>query len=290
MNWTETIILSIVEGITEFLPISSTGHMIITSAILGINEDAFTKLFEVCVQLGAILAVVALYWKKFFDFTRAQFYLKLILAVAPALIFGLLFSKKIDQLLESSLTVALALLIGGVILLFVDKLFKRTHVDHEHNMHFMKALAIGFWQVIAMIPGTSRSAATIVGGMQQGLTRRFAAEFSFFLAVPTMFAATGYKLLQAYKLDKVKPVSESLFNSHNIQLLVVGNIIAFIVAMIAIKTFIHFLQKNSLRAFGIYRIIAAGAIFFLMYQGVIKRETHKEASRVHINTAEISRL
>ncbi len=281
MNWIDAIILSIVEGITEFLPISSTGHMVIVDAILNHNrtlterEVEFTKLFEICIQLGAILSVVALYWKKFFDFSRVQFYLKLILAVVPALIFGLLFSKKIDQLLESPMTVAMALLIGGIILLFVDKLFGKPHVDHEHNLHFMKALTIGFWQVLAMIPGTSRSAATIVGGMQQGLTRRFAAEFSFFLAVPTMVAATGYKLLQAYKLNAVRPEGDTLFTSQNISFLVVGNIIAFIVAMVAIKTFIHFLQKNSLRAFGVYRIIAAGVIFLLMYQGMIKPENSK---------------
>jgi undecaprenyl-diphosphatase len=286
MTWIDTIILSIVEGITEFLPISSTGHMIIASSILGIKEDEFTKLFEICVQLGAILSVVALYWKKFFDFSRIQFYLKLIIAVAPALIFGLLFSKKIDQLLESPFTVAMALLVGGIILLFVDKMFKRTHIDHEHNLHFFKALGIGFWQVIAMIPGTSRSAATIVGGMQQGLTRRFAAEFSFFLAVPTMMAATGYKLLQAYKLDKVRPAAESIFTKQNMVFLFTGNVIAFVVALIAIKTFIHFLQKNSLRAFGVYRILAAGAIFFMIYQGVITSGP-KETKTEEVKTAPV---
>jgi undecaprenyl-diphosphatase len=278
MNWLDTVILSIVEGITEFLPISSTGHMVIADAILNHNkmispgEREFTKLFEICVQLGAILAVVVLYWKKFFDFSRVNFYLKLILAVAPALAIGLAFSKKIDQLLDSPFTVAMALLVGGVILLFVDNFFKRQHVDHEHNLHFLKAFAIGIWQVIAMIPGTSRSAATIVGGMQQGLTRRFAAEFSFFLAVPTMIAATGYKLLEAMKKDAVRPAADSLFNSHNITLLVVGNAIAFVVAMVAIKTFIHYVQRHSLRSFGIYRIIAAATILILINQGIIKKD------------------
>lgn len=266
MNWLDTIILSIVEGITEFLPISSTGHMIIASSILGIGEDSFTKLFEVCVQLGAILAIVALYWKKFFDFSRVDFYLKLVVAVFPALLIGLLFSKKIDKLLESPTTVACAMLIGGIILLFVDNMFKNNHVDHEKNMSYKKGFMIGLWQVLAMIPGTSRSAATIVGGMQQKLTRRFAAEFSFFLAVPTMFAATAYKLLNQWKMDK-----SVLQDSHNLLILAVGNVIAFVVAMIAIKTFIHFLQKHGLRAFGVYRILAAAAIFGMMYMGVIKK-------------------
>lgn len=278
MNWIDVVILSIVEGITEFLPISSTGHMVIVDSILNHNraltarEMEFTRLFEICIQLGAILSVVVLYYKKFFDFSRMQFYFKLILAVAPALICGLLFSKKIDRMLESPMTVALALLIGGVILLFVDNFFKKQHVDHEHNLHMFKALGIGIWQVIAMIPGTSRSAATIVGGMQQGLTRRFAAEFSFFLAVPTMIAATGYKLLEAFRLNAVRPAADTLFSKENVTYLVVGNVIAFVVALIAVKSFIHFLQKHSLRAFGVYRIIAAGAIFLLMSQGYIKKE------------------
>jgi undecaprenyl-diphosphatase len=265
MTWLETIILSIVEGITEFLPISSTGHMIIASSILGISEDEFTKLFEICVQLGAILAVVVLYWKRFFDFKRLDFYLKLIVAVFPALVFGFLFSKKIDQFLESPLTVALALLIGGIVLLFVDKLFSRGKIDNEENLSYGKGFAIGMWQVLAMIPGTSRAAATIIGGMQQKLTRRFAAEFSFFLAVPTMVAATGYKLMKAWKENP-----EILKDKHNLMLLGVGNLIAFVVAMIAVNTFIHFLQKHSLRAFGFYRILASAIIFLLMFQGVIK--------------------
>jgi undecaprenyl-diphosphatase len=265
MTWTDTIILSIVEGITEFLPISSTGHMIIASSILGIGEDEFVKLFEIVVQLGAILSVVVLYWKKFFDFSRIDFYIKLAVAVLPALIIGKIFAKKIDQFLESPLVVAYALLIGGIILLFVEKLFTKNTIDHEKDMSRRKGLMIGFWQVLAMIPGTSRSAATIVGGLQQNLTRRFAAEFSFFLAVPTMIAATGYKMFEAYKTHP-----EILKDKHNLLVLGVGNVIAFVVAMIAIKTFIHFLQKHGLRMFGFYRIIAASAIFFLMYKGLIR--------------------
>jgi undecaprenyl-diphosphatase len=265
MTWLDTIILSIVEGITEFLPISSTGHMIIASSILGIGDDEFTKLFEICVQLGAILSVVVLYWKKFFDFKKLDFYLKLIVAVFPALAFGFLFSKKIDALLESPLTVAITLLVGGVALLFIEKIFKAGKIDHEKDLKYPTAFMIGLWQVIAMIPGTSRSAATIIGGMQQNLSRRFAAEFSFFLAVPTMVAATGYKLLKA-----IKEQPEMLRDKNNLLMLGVGNVIAFVVALIAIKTFIHFVQKKGLQLFGVYRILAAIVIFVLMYQGVIK--------------------
>lgn len=265
MNWIDAVIISIVEGITEFLPISSTGHMIITSSILGISNDEFTKLFEICIQLGAILSVVVLYWKRFFDLSRMDFYLKLVLAVFPALVFGFLFSKKIDQFLESPFTVAMSLLIGGIVLLFIDNLFKNFSVDNENELTYKRSFMIGMWQVIAMIPGTSRAAATIVGGMQQKLSRRFAAEFSFFLAVPTMVAATGYKLMKA-----LKEQPEMLKDKQNLALLGVGNVIAFVVAMIAVKTFIHFLQRSGLKAFGVYRIIAAAAIFILMYVGVIK--------------------
>lgn len=268
MTWLDTIILSIVEGVTEFLPISSTGHMIIVDAIMNHGktrtpeEVEFAKLFEVCIQLGAILSVVVLYWKKFFDFKRLDLYFKLIIAVFPALVFGKLFSDKIDELLESPTTVAVALLVGGIVLLFIDRVFGKSSIDHEQNLSYKRSFMIGLWQVVAMIPGTSRSAATIIGGMQQGLTRRFAAEFSFFLAVPTMMAATGYKLLKA-----TKEHPEMLKNKDNLAMLGVGNIIAFIVAFIAIKTFIQFLQKNSLAAFGVYRIVAALAIFALMYMG-----------------------
>jgi undecaprenyl-diphosphatase len=265
MNWIDAVIISIVEGITEFLPISSTGHMIIASSILGISNDEFTKLFEICIQLGAILSVVVLYWKRFFDLSRMDFYLKLVLAVFPALAFGFLFSKKIDQFLESPFTVAMSLLFGGIVLLFIDNVFKNSSIDNENELTYKRSFMIGMWQVIAMIPGTSRAAATIVGGMQQKLSRRFAAEFSFFLAVPTMVAATGYKLMKA-----MKDHPEMLRDKQNLALLGVGNVIAFVVAMIAVKTFIHFLQRSGLKAFGVYRILAAAAIFILMYTGVIK--------------------
>lgn len=262
MSIIQAIILGIVEGITEFLPISSTGHMIIVSSFMKIDAEEFTKLFEIVVQLGAILAVVVLYWKRFFDFTRLEFYKKLIIAVIPALILGYLFADKIDKLLESPLTVGISMLAGGVILLFVDGWFTKPAVETIEKMDIFKALRIGFWQCLAMIPGVSRSAASIVGGMQQKLTRSLAAEFSFFLAVPTMAAATGYKLLKAFKDNPAM-----LKDSHNLAALAIGNVIAFIVAMIAIKTFITYLQKHGFRAFGVYRIIVGVLIIALVYCG-----------------------
>jgi len=265
MSIIQTIILAIVEGLTEFLPISSTGHLIVASSLMHIEKEEFTKLFEIAVQLGAILAVVVLFWKKFFDFSRIKFYIKLIIGVIPAIILGFLFSKKIDALLESSLTVAITMLIGGIILLFVDNLFKNPTIDHESEISNGKSFAIGIWQCLAMIPGTSRSAASIVGGMQQKLTRRVAAEFSFFLAVPTMLAATGYKLLKAYKENPAM-----LHNHENLKALLVGNVVAFIVAMIAIKFFIGFLQKHGFKLFGYYRIIASIVLFILISKGIIE--------------------
>ncbi|MVT07608.1 undecaprenyl-diphosphate phosphatase [Chitinophaga tropicalis] len=261
MNIWEAIIIAIVEGLTEFLPVSSTGHMIITSALLGINKDEFTKLFEVCIQLGAILAVVVLYWKKFlvFDKNRVNFYIKLIVAVIPALAFGALFADKIDALLESPLVVGITLLAGGVVLLFVDDWFKKPEIESDEQMNLFKALRIGFWQCVAMIPGISRSAATIIGGMQQKLTRNVAAEFSFFLAVPTMAAATGYKLLKGKDL--------LMSNMDNLKLLLIGNIVAFVVAMLAIKFFINALKKYGFRVWGYYRIIVGIAILIAIAMG-----------------------
>lgn len=264
MTLFETIVIAIVEGLTEFLPISSTGHMIIASSILGIAKDDFTKLFEIAIQLGAILSVVVLYWKKFFALNRLNFYVKLIVAVIPALVLGAVFSKKIDALLESPLTVSITMLLGGVVLLFIDALFKQPTVEKEENISLSKAFIIGIWQCLAMIPGTSRSAASIIGGMQQKLTRNLAAEFSFFLAVPTMAAATGYKLLKAWKENP-----ELLKNKDNLIALGLGNIIAFIVAMIAIKFFIGFLQKHGFRWFGWYRVIVGAALLILILSGYL---------------------
>ncbi len=255
MNLIHAIILAIIEGLTEFLPVSSTGHMIIASSAMGIANNDFVKLFTVAIQLGAILSVVVLYFKRFFR--SIDFYFKLIVAFIPAAVFGLLFSKKIDQLLESALTVGITLFIGGIILLFVDKWFTKPLIDNEDEVDYMTALKIGFFQCIAMIPGTSRSAATIVGGMTQKLSRKAAAEFSFFLAVPTMFAATAKKLLDFYREGHA-------ITGDEIKLLAIGNVIAFIVALLAIRSFITFLQRKGFVLFGWYRIIV-GAIIIGLY-------------------------
>ncbi|MEI2708092.1 MAG: undecaprenyl-diphosphate phosphatase [Chitinophagaceae bacterium] len=264
MSTVQAIIIAIIEGLTEFLPVSSTGHMIIASSLMGIGSDAFTKLFEIAIQLGAILSVVVLYWKKFFDFSKWQFYVKLIVAVIPALLLGKLFSDKIDDLLESPTTVAVSLLVGGIILLFIDKLFKQPIIQEEKEVSYVNAFIIGIWQCIAMIPGVSRSAASIIGGMQQKLTRNLAAEFSFFLAVPTMAAATGYKLLKTYTEHP-----EILTNKQNLITLGIGNIVAFVVALLAIKFFIGFLQKHGFKLFGWYRIIVGITLLILISRGVL---------------------
>ncbi|MFC4262520.1 undecaprenyl-diphosphate phosphatase [Ferruginibacter yonginensis] len=263
MNLFETIVIAIVEGLTEFLPVSSTGHMIIAERFLNVTETDFVKVFTVAIQLGAILAVVVLYWKKFFDFTKWQFYLKLLIGVIPAIILGLLFSKKIDALLESATTVAIALLLGGIVLLFIDKFFNKPTIENDTQIKPMNAFAIGMWQCLAMVPGVSRSAASIIGGMQQKLTRSAAAEFSFFLAVPTMLAATGYKLLKYYK-------DAGGFSSEEMKMLAVGNLVAFVVALLAIKFFINFVKKYGFKVWGIYRIIAGLILLFLIYKGYIQ--------------------
>ena len=265
MDTLQSIIIAIVEGLTEFLPVSSTGHMILTSSLMGIEKDEFTKLFEIAIQLGAILSVVVLYWKKFFGFAKWQFYVKLIVAVIPALVLGKLLSEKIDDLLESPTTVAISLLVGGIILLFVDKLFTQHTITEEKDISYTKGFIIGIWQCLAMVPGVSRSAASIIGGMQQKLTRNAAAEFSFFLAVPTMAAATGYKLLKTFKTHP-----EVLKDKHNLMLLGLGNVVAFIVAMLAVKFFIGYLQKHGFKTFGWYRIVVGIIVLILIQQGLIK--------------------
>jgi undecaprenyl-diphosphatase len=258
MNLIESIIIAVVEGITEFLPVSSTGHMIIAERLMHVQETEFVKVFTVAIQLGAILSVIVLYWKKFFDFKKINFYLKLIVGVIPALAFGFLFNKKIDLLLDSATTVAISLLIGGIVLLFIDKFFTNPTVNEEEEIKPKHALLIGFWQCIAMIPGVSRSAASIIGGMQQGLSRNLAAEFSFFLAVPTMLAATGYKLLKYYK-------EAGRFSTEEIKMLAVGNVVAFIVALLAIKLFINFVKKYGFKIWGIYRIVLGIVLLILIY-------------------------
>ena len=273
MDILEAIIIAIVEGLTEFLPVSSTGHMIIASSLLGIHKEEFTKLFEVAVQFGAILAVVVLYWKKFFDFTRWQFYIKLIIGVIPALVLGYLFSDKIDALLESPLMVAISLLVGGVVLLFIDNYFKNPTIETDEKMGYGQAFIVGLWQCIAMMPGVSRSAATIIGGMQQKFTRTLAAEFSFFLAVPTMFAATAHSLfLKDFGPEGATHKGYELIiqSRENTIAFIVGNIVAFVVAILAIRLFIGVLKKYGFRIFGWYRIIAGLVLIILLYLGLLK--------------------
>lgn len=263
MNIIEAIVIAIVEGITEFLPISSTGHMIITSTIMGIAQEDFTKLFTIAIQFGAILSVVALYWKRFFK--SFDFYLKLLVAFIPSAIFGLLLNDLIDSLLGNVVVVGVTLLLGGIVLLFVDKWFQNpdTSLD-EQNVPYPSALKIGLFQVISMIPGVSRSAATIIGGLTQKLTRTAAAEFSFFLAVPTMFAATCKKLYDYYKSGL------SIDQDHWV-MLGIGNLVAFVVAWMAIRTFISYLTRNGFKAFGYYRIVV-GAVIIVLYLMGIKME------------------
>lgn len=247
--------------------------MIIAERLLGVESDNFTKLFTIAIQLGAILSVVVLYWKKFFEFKNLQFYAKLLVAVIPALVLGKLFSDQIDALLESPLTVAVTLLLGGFVLLVIDKVFKEHPVQKEEDISFGKAIIIGLWQCVAMIPGVSRSAASIIGGMQQKLTRSLAAEFSFFLAVPTMAAATGYSLfLKDWTENGVEQKGyELIINDHaNLHAFLIGNVVAFIVAMLAIKFFIGYLQKHGFRLFGWYRIIVGILLLILLWTGYLK--------------------
>ena len=260
MSILEAIILAIVEGITEFLPVSSTGHMIITEKLLGMESTDFSKAFVVNIQFGAILSVIVLYWKRFFQ--SFDFYLKLLIAFLPAAIIGFLASDYIDEMLESVFVVATTLVLGGILMLFVDKWFDKP--DRNQEMNWKRALKIGFFQCIAMIPGVSRSMATIVGGMASGLSRKTAAEFSFFLAVPTMAAASGYKLLKLF-LDPDPAKAQML--SDNLSILIVGNIVAFIVAMAAIKFFIEFLTKYGFKAFGYYRIVVGVILLVLLGMG-----------------------
>jgi undecaprenyl-diphosphatase len=276
MTLFETIIIAIVEGLTEFLPVSSTGHMIITQGLLGVKSTEFVKAFTVVIQFGAILSVVCLYWKRFFQLNSApipaeystlkrflhkyDFYWKLFIAFIPAAVFGLIFSDAIDALLERVEVVAIMLIIGGIFMLFCDKIFNKGSKDTQ--LTEKKAFYIGLFQCIAMIPGVSRSMATIVGGMAQKLTRKEAAEFSFFLAVPTMLAATGYSLLKLFLSD-----GGAQLISDNLTTLIVGNVVAFIVALLAIKFFISFVTKYGFKLFGWYRIIVGALILILMAAG-----------------------
>lgn len=275
MDILDSIIIAIVEGLTEFLPVSSTGHMIIAQNILGVESTNYVKAFTFIIQFGAILSVVWLYWKRFFQLNHTpapegagwikrflhkyDFYWKLFIAFIPAAVFGLLFSDAIDAMLEKVWVVAVTLVIGGIFMLFCDKIFNKGSEDTK--MTEKRALMVGLFQCISMIPGVSRSMATIVGGMAQKMTRKAAAEFSFFLAVPTMLGATVYK---CYKLIKEDP---SIITD-NITTLIIGNVVAFIVAVLAIKFFINFVSKHGFKAFGWYRIIIGGAILIMIACGI----------------------
>lgn len=275
MSIFETIVIAIVEGLTEFLPVSSTGHMIIAQNLLGVESTEFVKAFTFIIQFGAILSVVVLYWKRFFKLNQApapegasalkrflhkyDFYWKLFVAFIPAAVFGLLFSDAIDAMLEKVEVVAVTLILGGVFMLFCDKIFNKG--SDETELTEKRALMVGLFQCISMIPGVSRSMATIVGGMSQRMTRKAAAEFSFFLAVPTMFAATLYKVYKLFSEGGMEMITG------NMTTLVVGNLVAFIVALLAIKFFISFVTKYGFKAFGWYRIIVGGIILIMMLTG-----------------------
>jgi undecaprenyl-diphosphatase len=259
MTLIEAIILGIIEGITEFLPISSTGHMIIASSLMGIAEDDFTKTFTVSIQFGAILSVIVLYWKRFFQ--SMDFYYKLFVAFLPAVIFGKLLNDFIDSLLGNVAVVAYTLLGGGIFLIFIDHFIKENKNPDKEKLTYGTALKIGLFQVIAMVPGVSRSAATIIGGLTQGLTRKTAAEFSFFLAVPTMFAAMVYKIYEFYE-------SGVVVKQEQINFLLIGNVVAFIVAILAIRSFIGVITRHGLKIYGYYRIVVGLVIIILMIAGV----------------------
>lgn len=276
MSILEAVIIAIVEGLTEFLPVSSTGHMIITQNLLGVETTDYVKAFTVIIQFGAILSVVCLYWKKFFIMNREpmpegttlmrrllhkyDFYWKLFIAFIPAAVLGVVFGDLIDSLLENVMVVAIMLVIGGILMLFVDKVFNKPSGDD--TMTEKRAFMIGLAQCIAMIPGVSRSMATIVGGMANRLTRKAAAEFSFFLAVPTMFAATGYSVLKLILKDGGFDIIVN-----NMSTLIVGNIVAFVVALLAIKFFISFVTKYGFKLFGWYRIVVGGVIIVMLLLG-----------------------
>ena len=259
----QAIIIAIIEGITEFLPISSTAHMRIAESLMGLSEtDSFTKLFTIVIQLGAILSVVVIYWRKFLDVKNPMFFAKIGLATIPALIFGKLFNDNIDAIMEKPMIIGIIMLAGGVLLLFVDSIFKNPTIDDENKISVQKAFFIGCFQCLAILfPGFSRSAATIIGGMSMKISRSAAAEFSFFLAVPTMLAATGYKLYKYFK------ESVNGFNSEEITLITIGNVVAFIVALLAIKFFIAFLKKYGFKMWGVYRIIVGIIVVILCLSG-----------------------
>jgi undecaprenyl-diphosphatase len=268
MEYLHAIILAIIEGLTEYLPISSTAHMIFASSIFKIQNDDFVKLFQVSIQLGAILAVVVLYWKKFFDFSKINFYIKLACAVIPALVLGKLFDDKIDVILGNPIPIAIVLILGGIVFLFIDNYFQNPTIQKEEDIPLKKAIIVGFWQCLALMPGTSRAAASIIGGMQQGFNRETAAEFSFFLAVPTMLAVTTYSIfLKTYEATNQKGYELIIASKENIIMFLIGNVLAFIVAIVAIKFFIGIIKQYGFRPWGWYRIIVGiGLLIYFSIQ------------------------
>ena len=264
MDIIQAIILAIIEGLTEFLPVSSTAHMKFTNPLIGVAPTPFTNMFEIIIQLAAILSVVFVYSKKFFDFKHPAFYIKLIVAVIPALIAGVLLKKYIDSALDYLRFIASVMIGGGIILLFIDNLFKENAITEEKNISYPKAFIIGCFQVLSVLfPGLSRSAATIIGGMSQKLTRSFAAEFSFFLAVPTMFAASAKSFYDVYKEHP------EVLVKNNMTTLGIGAVVSFIVALFSIRFFINYLQKHGFKLFGFYRIMLGIIILVLLFAGAI---------------------
>ena len=264
MTIIQAIILAIVEGLTEFLPVSSTAHMKFTNPLIGVQSTPFSDMFEIVIQLAAILAVVVVYFRKFFDFSRLNFYTKLIIAVIPALIFGALLKKHIDNILGSLYAISIIMIVGGIIFLFVDKWFRNPTITSESHVSNGVAFRIGCFQVLSILfPGLSRSASTIIGGMSQGLTRKAAAEFSFFLAVPTMLAASAKSF---WDLHKEHP---DALSKDNLVILGIASLVTFIVSIIVIRGFIGFLQKYGFKVWGYYRIFIGVVILLLLYRGII---------------------
>ncbi|MDD6746169.1 MAG: undecaprenyl-diphosphate phosphatase [Bacteroidales bacterium] len=273
MDILQTVIIAIVEGLTEFLPVSSTGHMIIAQSLLGVESTPFVKAFTVIIQFGAILSVICLYWRRFFypeagrqgkTYWQAMFdfYARLVVGVLPAVVLGLAFNDLIEENLGNVSLVAWMLIVGGVFMLFCDRIFNK---GSEHTqLTYKRAFVIGLIQCISMIPGVSRSMSTIVGGMSQRLTRKAAAEFSFFLAVPTMFGAT---CLETFKMIKGGEASV-LSQGNNLEMLLLGSVVAFVVAILAIKFFINYVTRYGFAAFGWYRIVVGLVIILCGLLGV----------------------
>jgi undecaprenyl-diphosphatase len=264
MTIVQAIILAIVEGLTEFLPISSTAHMKFTNPIIGVASTPFSDMFEIVIQLAAILAVVVVYYKKFFDFSRLAFYIKLIIAVVPALVFGFLLKKHIDHALGNLYFISGVMIAGGILFLFVDRWFRNPTIDDEKQISNGVAFRIGCYQVLSILfPGLSRSAATIIGGMSQSLSRKAAAEFSFFLAVPTMIAASVKSFWDVYKDH------HEVLSKENFSLLGISSIVTFIVSIIVIRYFIGFLKRHGFKVWGYYRIVVGLVMLLLLWRGIV---------------------